>query len=69
MSFQAKLKLFKDYFKLLFFFFKKSLAMKYQLAIAYHWETSFKQNEGNSNHFPLEMRMWSTLNWVKVDGV
>lgn len=82
MRFEAKHKMFKDFFKN-FKNITKSLAKKHQMAIAYHWETfTLKHNEfgpikpfsiGNevSNQM-LEMfvskDVFST-SWVKVDGV
>ena len=83
MRFEAKHKLFKDYFKN-FKNITKSLAKRHQMAIAYHWETftlkqkeygpikSFSVRDENVvNNEMLEMLpkdVFST-SWVKVDGV
>ncbi|KAM4531403.1 uncharacterized protein PAE49_023617 [Odontesthes bonariensis] len=84
MRYEAKHKMFKDYFKN----FKnktKSLAKRHQMAIAYHWETfTLKQKEyGPMKSFSLrdenvvnsemcEMLLSKDVfstSWVKVDGV
>lgn len=81
MRFEAKHKLFKDYFKN-FKNLTKSLAKRHQMAIAYHWETfSLKQKEfgpiksfslrGESvvnSEMLLSKDVFST-SWVKIDGV
>lgn len=84
MRFEAKHKVFKDYFKN-FKNITKSLAKKHQMAIAYHWETfTLKQNEyGPIKSFSLEdvnvvnsemlemilSKDAFSTSWVKVDGV
>ncbi|RVE61678.1 hypothetical protein OJAV_G00174850 [Oryzias javanicus] len=82
MRFEAKHKLFKDYFKN-FKNITKSLAKKHQMAIAYHWETfTLKQKEyGPIKSFLLrdenvinsqileKAKCVFTTSWVKVDGV
>ena len=84
MRYEAKHKMFKDYFKN-FKNITKSLAKRHQMAIAYHWETfTLKQKEyGPMKSFSLrdeivvnsemcEMLLSKDVfstSWVKFDGV